>query len=231
MRWLRPHDVGVADDHAVERVDLVDPVHLGLRGHRAHEDAADQLRPRPVAVQVEAVGVARVDEQLVGRQADQHVRVARVDADVALAGLLGAQRVDDAAQVGEGLAEDQPAPAEVEDDVGPHALELVLRGLLPGPAGDRRRRRHRPSGAGGRRPGVVRSRSDPVRLQPELEQAQLPELVALQRGELAVRVGEQLAHVLRAGTAPAPGPASLASASRTRSSTLPSRWVIAGTGK
>src|SRR5215208_4546520 len=39
--------------------------------------------------------------------------------------------------------------------------------------------------------------SDRVRLEPELEQAQLPELVALERGELAVRVGEQLADVLR----------------------------------
>src|SRR3954452_3932410 len=37
-----------------------------------------------------------------------------------------------------------------------------------------------------------------VGLQPELEQAQLPELVALQRGELAVGVGQELPHVLGA---------------------------------
>src|SRR4051795_12741754 len=43
--------------------------------------------------------------------------------------------------------------------------------------------------------GVPVTCSDPVGLQPELQQAQLPELVALQRGELTVRLGQQLAHV------------------------------------
>src|SRR5688572_33362155 len=46
--------------------------------------------------------------------------------------------------------------------------------------------------------GVPVTGSDPVALQPELEQAQLPGLVALERGQLAVGVGEEFAHVLRA---------------------------------
>ena len=137
---VAPHDVGVAGHHAVERVDLVDPLHLDPRRHRPHEDAADELRAGPVAVQVEAIRIAGVDEQLVRREADQHVRIARIDADVPLAGLFPPELVDDPPEIAERLTEDQPSPAEVEDDVGPHALELVLGGLLPGAAGDRRRR-------------------------------------------------------------------------------------------
>ena len=169
---VAPHDVGVADHHPVEGVDVVDLVHLGLRRHRPHEDPADQLRPRAVAVQVEPEGVARVDEQLVRREAHEHMRVARVDADVPLPALLGAECVDDVAEVGEGLAEDQPAPAEVDDDVGSHALELVLRRLLPRPAGDRRRRGHgRPAAVSGHagcgrhvrpRASAARARAGPV---------------------------------------------------------------------
>src|SRR3954469_4834459 len=53
--------------------------------------------------------------------------------------------------------------------------------------------------------GVPVTASDPVRLQPELQQAQLPELVALERGELAVRVGQELAHVLGPEVRPLPG--------------------------
>src|SRR4029453_12319566 len=50
----------------------------------------------------------------------------------------------------------------------------------------------------GRRPGLSRSAaSDAVGLEAELEQAELPELVALQRRELTVGVGQQLADVLR----------------------------------
>ena len=94
---VAPHRLLVAEDHPVAAVDLVDGGHLGLRRHRAHEDPADQLGPRPVPVQVEPVGVGGVDEQLVGRQAHEHLRVARIDADVAPAGLLRPQRVDDAA--------------------------------------------------------------------------------------------------------------------------------------
>src|SRR3954447_24762866 len=50
--------------------------------------------------------------------------------------------------------------------------------------------------------------SDPVGLQPELQQAQLPELVALERGQLPVRVGQLPLDVLRAEEPPlARGPA------------------------
>src|SRR4051794_30360945 len=40
--------------------------------------------------------------------------------------------------------------------------------------------------------------SDALRLEPQLEQAQLPELVALERGQLAVGLGEQRLHVFGA---------------------------------
>jgi hypothetical protein len=140
---VAPHDLGVADHHAIAGVDPVDGVHLGLRGDRADEDVADQLGARTVPVEIEPVGVAGVDEQLVRRQPHQDVRVPRVDADVPLAGFLRAQRVDDPVQVGEGLAEDQPAPAHVQDDVGLHALELMVRRLRPRAARERRRGRHR----------------------------------------------------------------------------------------
>src|SRR5215217_4010275 len=46
--------------------------------------------------------------------------------------------------------------------------------------------------------GVPVTASHPVVLQPELEQAQLPQLVPLERGQLAVGVGQQLLDVLRA---------------------------------
>src|SRR3712207_6210056 len=51
-----------------------------------------------------------------------------------------------------------------------------------------------------RRPATRRGpvTSDPVRLQPQLEQAQLPQLIALERGELAVGIGEQPLDVLGA---------------------------------
>src|SRR5919202_1410616 len=53
------------------------------------------------------------------------------------------------------------------------------------------------SDAGGlRRWPAIRGTSDPVGLQPELQQTQLPQLVAAQRGELTVRVGQQPVDVL-----------------------------------
>src|SRR4051812_18004897 len=45
--------------------------------------------------------------------------------------------------------------------------------------------------------GTAEPPSDPMGLQPQLEQAELPELVAPQRGVLAVRVGQQPVDVLR----------------------------------
>ena len=93
------------------------------RGDRADEDAADELRPRAVPVQVEPVGVAGVDEQLVGREAHEHVRVARVDADVAPAGLLRPQRVDDAraGRRRSGRTTSRPQPRS-RTTSAPHAL-------------------------------------------------------------------------------------------------------------
>ena len=58
-----------------------------------------------------------------------------VDPQDAPPGALVAQRVHDPVEPAEGLAEDQPPPAQVEDDVLRHALELVRRGLVPRPAG------------------------------------------------------------------------------------------------
>src|SRR3954452_7177124 len=58
------------------------------------------------------------------------------------------------------------------------------------------------AGAAGRRGApagrVVATTSHPVGLQPQLQQAQLPELVALERRQLAVRVGQQRLDVLLA---------------------------------
>jgi hypothetical protein len=84
---------------------------------RSSRTDASGAWPPGGARQVEPVGVRRVDEQLGRRLGDQHVRLARVDADVALAALLAAQRGPQPLVRGEGLAEDDAPPAALEDDV------------------------------------------------------------------------------------------------------------------
>ena len=80
---------------------------------------------------------------------------------------------------GEGLAEDDPAPAAVEHDVGRDPVGQAAERALPADVL--------------RRPGLRSggAHSDAVLLQPHLQQAELPEPVAAQRGQLAVRVGQQ----------------------------------------
>jgi hypothetical protein len=139
-----PHGGAVPGDHAGDRQDAL---HLGDvlgAGHRAHEDVLDQLAARAVPVQVQPESEGGVQEQLTGRQPQQHLRVARVDADVAAVLGFAAQGLDQLLRVGERLTEHQPTPAEVERRLGVHASELVLRRWLPGRARDRRDGRQRP---------------------------------------------------------------------------------------
>src|SRR5579875_2364787 len=52
----------------------------------------------------------------------------RVDADVAPPGRFPSQRLGQFGRIGEGLAEDEPAPAQLELDIGCHPADQVRRG-------------------------------------------------------------------------------------------------------
>ena len=98
--------------------------------------------------------------------------------------------------VGERLAENESAPTEFEDDVVGHRVDHVLRrrvvqaerdGLGVILAGIDEAGCRRPTGSGGHAAAPVM----PCRCKPQFQQGDLPELVAAQRRQPAVRVGQQ----------------------------------------
>ena len=86
---LPPHRRPVTGHHARGPVEALDRRQVLRAGHGADEHVLDQRPAGPVAVQVQAQHVGRVEERLVGGQADEDLRIRRVDADVPAAVLLG----------------------------------------------------------------------------------------------------------------------------------------------
>ena len=114
---VAPHQVDVGGHHAALEVDLIGGRAIVDRLHRPDGEAWHVGRlvlagPR----EREAVGEARVDEELLRMQGDEDVWRVEVHADVAPAAGLGPQRVSELVGVDERLAEHQPTPSEVLND-------------------------------------------------------------------------------------------------------------------
>ncbi len=101
-------------DHAPAAVNMVDRLAIGA-GFQA-SDLVPLVRfvGRAVIAQPQAVGVGRVEKQLLGGEGQQDMGVMDVQGDVALPALLLAQGVGQGFGGLEGMGEDQPPPAAVD---------------------------------------------------------------------------------------------------------------------
>ena len=134
--------------------------------------------------------MAGVDEQLGRRHRDEDVRLAGVHTDVATTMPLVPQHLGELRRVRERLPEYQSTPAHFDDHVVGHRVDQVLRRRVVQAERDR-------FGAVGVQGGHAADPVDAVLLQPQFEQSELPELVAAQRGQATVRVGQQPVDGLR----------------------------------
>ena len=112
-----PEEVGAWRDHMATDVQIVH----GFGVFRAVQQA-DRESPGPqvrgaVAIQPQAKGVGGVEKDLLRRQGDGDVGVRHVQRDVASIGLLLAQRGDHRGRIDEGLRENQPTPAAIDDGI------------------------------------------------------------------------------------------------------------------
>src|SRR3546814_4379845 len=89
--------------------------------------------PAPVGGEVEPVSVRGIEEELGRRGADEDMRVADIDGDVALLGALGADFGDEMIDIVEGVGEEQASPAAVDDGIGlgPLALDIMMLAVHP----------------------------------------------------------------------------------------------------
>jgi hypothetical protein len=131
---MAPEEVGRHGHHVAGGIDGVDGLGIGGIGEAADEESLP-ARPRgAVGREVEPVGVRGVEEELLGRHAEEDVRVADVKGDVAAVRPLGAQGLAQRLGCLEGLGEDEPAPAAIGGDVLGQVALAVDRRLQAGRA-------------------------------------------------------------------------------------------------
>ena len=92
---------------------------LGLlsRPEGTNLEARQSTLRRPQVLQHQAEGVGRIQEQLLGGQGDDHVRIRGVQGDVPAVRRLRPQRLDQIPGFRESLTEQQPPPAALEHHV------------------------------------------------------------------------------------------------------------------
>ena len=213
-----------------------------LVAQRAHGQPGGSTRPASRRAG-QPVGVRGVDEQLVRAPGDQHVRVGAGTCRCRGAPAASARSTSAACGgVGEGLAEHQPAPAAVEHD----AAVTCSAGAV-GSASARDSRCPATAGLASRKYRVT-TRSRPAHVAvascvPSSASLDPVASAATSRADRAARAcyraagsvprsgRQQLGRRTRPGTGRVRAPPARCSASRTRSRTLPSRWVMPGTGK
>ncbi len=129
---LRPEEVGPHGHHAARRVNAVDRIGIAGRGEAPDEEAGRAPAGRLVGREVEPVGVRGIEEHLLRRERQHHVRVAHVDGDVAPLRRLGAHRLDERLGALEGLAEEEAPPAAVDRRTCLRLLRIALPPLAEG---------------------------------------------------------------------------------------------------
>jgi hypothetical protein len=114
----RPEEVGRHGHHPALGVDRVDRLGVGARVvSRRMKKPCRRARATRIGRQVEPVGVRRVEEQLLRRRGQQHMRVAHVEGDVAPVRPLGAQRLGQPSALSK-VWRRSAAPAAVDQRIG-----------------------------------------------------------------------------------------------------------------
>ena len=128
---LRVGEEAVAHRH--HRARQIDAVHcrLVLGARRANAQPRVRRRVQRRGLQRQPERVRGVQEQLLRREADDHVRIADVQRNVAAARRFSANRFGESFRRPVGLAEDQPAPAAVDLGLVGHPLAGPLGQVAP----------------------------------------------------------------------------------------------------
>ncbi len=124
---VRGEPLRVHRQHAAGQVQAVDRRPVVLAVHPADAEAAERAARRAVVGEPQAQGVGGVEEQLLRGMGQHLLRRRHVEGDVALAGALVEQLAGQRVGFGEGVPDQQPAPAAVQA-VGLAAGLLVVLG-------------------------------------------------------------------------------------------------------
>ncbi len=130
VQMIFPDHVGPRRDHPAPHVHAVHVIGIVRALQRAHGHPERRRRQAFLFRRIgeaQPIGMAGVDEKLGRRFGDHDVRLTRIDADVAAPGSFPAQRLDQLPSIGEGLTEDESAPAQFELDVLGHHVHQVRR--------------------------------------------------------------------------------------------------------
>ena len=126
-------------DHVAAGIDAVDRLGILDRPEPPHGEPA---RPPPAGAivrQPQPVRMGRIEEKLLRRQRQRHMGIAQVQRDIAPSLRLFPQRLRQFRQVGEGMGEQQPAPAAIDRDVLRQPLLIGMLLVLYVPVAERRR--------------------------------------------------------------------------------------------